>query len=422
MKYLCLTALLCLYLSGNYAQTAPVSLGDTCPAFTLKNISNAPVFEIQSSSFSGKLVILDFWATWCAACVTDFPKMESLQQRFGDSLQIVLVNAKSKLSGETPAKIEKTLIRFRERTGSPLTLPVAYDNPFVDSLFPYSTIPHEVWIYKGRVMAITSALEVNEPNIAAVLRGDSYHMRTKTDQLALTAAARVTAPLPDNLRYRSTLTGFQEGYYGVGTYPDSGNAGLIKGLYYYNNTLEELLRDACIHNQLFDLPPNRTVLSLAGPEPFLVHTDTSVYRYQYCYELRLPATDFPSAREWMFRDLCRYFSLKVDTPSRMLPCLVVRATPKLTRSRSHGGERTLDIDQGTVRKFLRNYSVPQALSLLDRFCRIPVLDETGSLLQIDLDLPADLSDPDALSKALQKAGFDVSVQERLLKVTLIADR
>ncbi|MGN6495640.1 MAG: redoxin domain-containing protein [Agriterribacter sp.] len=423
MKKICLLGMLCLSLTAASAQVKPVNIGEALPPLTLKNAINTPVFEIQSSSFSGKLVILDFWATWCAACVTEFPKLQALKDRFGEQLEIILVNAKSRLAGETPAKIQKTLERFKSRTGSPLSLPVVYDNPHLDSLFPYTTIPHEVWIHNGKVIAITSSLELNAANIAAVLNNQPYQMRTKIDHGALAARkAAATPSLPENALFRATLTGFREGYYGTGTYPDSTDSRRIRGLYYYNNTLEELLREACTHNRLFDVPPNRVVFEVADPRPFRKYSDTAIYRYQYCYELRLPPTDFPAARAWMFGDLCRFFKLKVDTPMRALPCLVVRGAERLSRSKSRGGEPTLDIDLGTVRKFLRHYTVPRALALLDRYCDIPIIDETDSPLVIDLDLPEDITDPVLIKNALEKAGFAVSREMRALKVTLVSDR
>jgi thiol-disulfide isomerase/thioredoxin len=36
--------------------------------------------------FNGKLMILDFWATWCGACISKFPKLDSLQKKYADKL------------------------------------------------------------------------------------------------------------------------------------------------------------------------------------------------------------------------------------------------------------------------------------------------------------------------------------------------
>ena len=40
------------------------------------------------SAFKGKLLILDFWATWCAPCIAMNPKMEALQEQFSGQIQL----------------------------------------------------------------------------------------------------------------------------------------------------------------------------------------------------------------------------------------------------------------------------------------------------------------------------------------------
>ena len=89
--------LLCLALkcfSQEAATTArPLSIGDSIPHdLVLSDVYNYPVSKIRLSDLKGKFIILDFWATWCGACIATFPKMHQLQARFGDNLQVILVN------------------------------------------------------------------------------------------------------------------------------------------------------------------------------------------------------------------------------------------------------------------------------------------------------------------------------------------
>ena len=75
-------------------QTAPAqgtgdpAKGTVAPAFELKNLADGKMVAL--SSFRGKAVLLNFWATWCGPCKIEMPWLVDLQKRYGpQGLQIV---------------------------------------------------------------------------------------------------------------------------------------------------------------------------------------------------------------------------------------------------------------------------------------------------------------------------------------------
>jgi thiol-disulfide isomerase/thioredoxin len=55
--------------------------------FTFKDINNR---KVSLSDFKGKVIILDFWATWCVPCKAEIPGFINLQKKYGErGLQII---------------------------------------------------------------------------------------------------------------------------------------------------------------------------------------------------------------------------------------------------------------------------------------------------------------------------------------------
>lgn len=58
--------------------------------FTLKDVAGRPV---KLADFKGKVVLLNFWATWCVPCRAEIPELVDLQSAYGnDGLQVIGVS------------------------------------------------------------------------------------------------------------------------------------------------------------------------------------------------------------------------------------------------------------------------------------------------------------------------------------------
>jgi cytochrome c biogenesis protein CcmG/thiol:disulfide interchange protein DsbE len=57
------------------------------PDFTLKNIDGE---EVSLSDYKGKIVFINFWATWCPPCREEVPAFVELQEEFGKDTLVIL--------------------------------------------------------------------------------------------------------------------------------------------------------------------------------------------------------------------------------------------------------------------------------------------------------------------------------------------
>lgn len=124
---------------GGSVSYLPLSAGDTAPDFTAALTDGS---ELTLSEQQGKVVLLNFWATWCGPCVREMPAFEKLYGEYGEDVAILAVNC---------MESEDIVKAFQEENG--YTFPIACDPEGDISLkYPSQGIPYTLVIDKEGII------------------------------------------------------------------------------------------------------------------------------------------------------------------------------------------------------------------------------------------------------------------------------
>ncbi len=67
--------------------------GSQAPDFQLNSLANASSPQVRLGDYRGKVIYLDFWASWCGPCQRSFPALEQLRQKFAArGFEVVAIN------------------------------------------------------------------------------------------------------------------------------------------------------------------------------------------------------------------------------------------------------------------------------------------------------------------------------------------
>lgn len=448
---ICFLALLCLFF-GLKLRGQGLGIGDRVPDVMVRNIAGLrmegkAVDSVRLSAFAGKLLILDFWATWCAPCRKMVPVMDSLQRVFKDEVQFLPV------SYETAAVVAPVLAAMRKVKA--FDLPEVTGDVALNRLFPHRSLPHYVWINgSGVVVGITEEKEVNAGNIRRALDGSrngslggslgggssgggaaaALGLAVKHDSVIaydrerpLFAGAVGSKEVQGAVVYRSVLSGFVPGLEaGMDVFPFDPVRGRHCNV--RNVPLTWLFRMAYSDQGRWF---SGAFMRLLTRDSLSMRTRLSGQAYEawlgqghgWCYELQVPPALAGGMFALMQQDVARLFpQYRAGVEKVRARCLVLVRTSRLDKLRSVGGGALVEAGPFSAR--LRNTGLGQLIKRLQvqylEGYPLPVIDGTGYGGAVDLSLDAPLNDVAAMNREL--ARYDLRFVEKDADVALLVVR
>lgn len=403
-------------------KTSNLKVGDRVPDLWIPKVLNYKKKNIRISEYKNKLLILDFWSLTCKACIEAFPRIDSLRKVFGDKIEILPVTYES----------ENQVSSFFKRSKfvKDLVMPSVVEDKLLSSWFKHYALPHEVWIYKGVVKAITTGEYLDGPHISEVLNGKTINWPVKNDYFII----EKDKPLID-LKVRGTEKQIIN-YVAMMGYLDGGGSSIgiavdsiskTKRSYIINYPIvkayvtlwKELVKTEFIAAPALasetGISPNQLVLEVKDRSKYIYNPsfglrDTWDRKNRISYE-SMSANFQQGAREQyqsMITDLNRFLGLSGYWEKRKTKCLsLIRTSKQEDKLRTKGGEVLFTWNEPV--KKIRNNSLDNLVYWLNNFEENPpVFDETNYSGPVDMDIPVrSWIDIAALRKALSAYGLDL---------------
>lgn len=427
---------LALLIAVLYSRQAPaqmimksrISVGSQMPDLPLGIWINAAHPLNHISDYKGKLLILDFWASWCGACIDMLVKGDSLEKAFHGQVVFVPIDYEA-------APVAQKMLDAIERVRHLRIPSVVGDTVFIH-LFPHKSLPHYIMISpEGKVIAITEPEYINGPVLDSALRGLAIHVPVKTD-VDMPYAEGYAFFWHDNggdastCSFRAILSGstpLAESQFSAGA------SDPLKGrhLYLLNTSIGTLFEMAYGENRPEYLSGNRTLWKVRQPDILRKpqsDPDSSWFReHAYCYDLVVPPALNDSVFSLMRQDLDRYFGagmhIRAHFVQRKAPCLVLVRTAssgKLLRSGAGPAMATVSSDHIVLQR--------KPLSLLMNYLRLypyrnrglPLVDATGVLQPVSMDLQCQAADLGSLNRALHAYGLEFRKEIRPVRMLVIS--
>jgi thiol-disulfide isomerase/thioredoxin len=145
---------------------------DPAPDFKLNDLDGKP---LTLADGRGKVVLLNFWATWCGPCRAEIPDLIELQTKYKDRLQIIGISVDDDDPGEVKKVVAQTGINY----------PVAISSP-------------EVRMEYGGIVALPTSFVVNsEGRVVQKHEGlrDPFCMNLKFERCSACRFPRASKPL-----------------------------------------------------------------------------------------------------------------------------------------------------------------------------------------------------------------------------------
>lgn len=407
-------AVLCLFLqtSAQKMTIKPIQIGEIMPVVSITNAHNFKTPITELTQFNAKLVILDFWATWCSPCVAMIPKMDSLQKQYNGDLQFLSVTY------QKAEEVTPFIQKLEKQKNIHYQIPYVTNDQVFRFIFPHKSLPHYVWIgADGIVKAITGPEDITPDNIEKIINNKALALAVKKD---------LTIPFDHNklllvngnggdgrqLIYHSVLSGYTEGL-SSGFQVKKADQLHVNRLTFTNTPILWLYKHAYGDGYTTFFQQNRVSVEVSDPNELYSDLHGKPYAdwlskpgHGFCYELSIPQNLVDQFYPTMKKNLELLFPQYIAGVER-------RKVKTMALVKLKGADliKTYHPDAKVIEEFdpfgfkIQNSTIQTLISRMQlqyqQFSKLPFTDQTGYTGRIDLSISANLTSIPDMNSALK---------------------
>lgn len=394
MRYTLISLLL---LATTLGQAQPLlKVGDLFPHVLIRPIINAPVKTLDVHTAKNKLLILNFWGTWCSPCLPEMDSLAKLQSKNAAQLQVIAI------SNEPVDRLQRYLQR------KPSSIWLASDttsNLYLQFAFAYvgqSAIVDE----QHRIIALVRTDSINQAMIDKLVRKETIRSSAETG---------VKRNAEEETNAVDTAMGMQVTW---GSYRKDlpAMSKTYKGSPYYGRRLTFI--NQCvpgIYQSLYGLSYQQVIYEVPRKE---VCDWQQRVNLNVCLDVLVKPEQSDSLKIIMLDLLARLSAIKTKLEQREMPVYILRRLPDAPAWKE--SSNTADTYSFSGQGFKgEGIKLQPFADYIANELQLPVVDETGLAGRYDIETTNVLRSEEDIKTALKKLGLTVEKANRKMEALII---
>lgn len=361
------------------------------------------------SRYRGKLLVLDFWATWCGSCVAHMPGNEKISTELDGIFSLVPITR------EPYAKISNFFSNNDHVKNVKLSTIVS--DIALKDFFPHQILPHYIWISKeGEVLASSEHDMFTKENIQKLAAGEKISLDEKIDQ-DMDSPLYLSKEIQANVEVRQSTILIKGRIKGLPTIKKTRSIeNKTTGVLYANQPLLRIYADLG-KGLIPGFNRKRIIIEHDNLTPS--QSDYGELENEECYSFDVNQTLLTDSILLEQLNLSSGFFGRIE--NRKVACMILSKVGSIQKLASLGGKKVNGLFEKDSSYILNGTIKAMVARMNDIDIPLPlVIDETGISERIDINLKSDPSDLKGLNKELKEYGLELIPQDRTMSMLVIA--